>query len=177
MSNTYPNPWTDQQIEKVVKHSICLYGGVSHEIQEIVLKRANPHILIATSSRVKTSLSRVDYIVVDENGFRYRLRSSDAITVPLETNPYVLCHWWPPSVQTLSDQFLNHFIHINVSKTKSLESMTINKNIEQKVKVCGESDQLVEDINELVPKILSYLKTIIIVRPLLTSKDLSSIQW
>ncbi|CAG2166638.1 unnamed protein product [Oppiella nova] len=172
------------QVERVVKQfrfvrSVCLYGGVSYEVQEMLLKRANPHIVIATPARMHSILEKgiaklefIDFIAVDEADLMLQMgmgsHFNDIMTaLPQKRQTLMLSATWPPEVQHLADRFLKNYIHVSVSKTRSLESLTLNKNIQQLVKVCKESEKdekLMEYMNEFIPTISGFLKTIIFVR-------------
>ena len=180
------------QIDKVVKmfrsvRSVCLYGGVSHEIQELLLKRANPHIVIATPDRLKiilerrvASLDNIDYVVVDEADRMLKMGYESAFRQVMELLPknrqtLMFSATWPPTMQKIAEEFLKNYIHINIAQTKSMQSLTVNKNIDQTVRVCKESEkmeQFVEVINELVPTISGYIKTIVFVRQKKTADKL-----
>lgn len=172
------------QIERVIKQfrfvrSVCLYGGVSYEVQEMLLKKGNPHIVIATPSRLgmilekkMTNLESVDYVVVDEADYMLKLGFESAFRkvmqlLPEKRQTVMFSATWPQSVQTIAEDFLKDYIRVMVSQNESNESLTINKNIEQLVRVCKESEktnQLFEIINDLVPTVSGYIKTIIFVR-------------
>ena len=172
------------QIERVVKQfrfvrSVCLYGGVSQEIQEMLLKRGNPHIVIATPARLETllekkrvTLENVDYVVVDEADHMLKMGFESAFRkvmqlLPQKRQTLMFSATWPQSVQSIADDFLKDHIRVMVSQTESIESLTLNKNIEQLVRICKESektDQLIEFVNSCVPTVSGYVKTIIFVR-------------
>ena len=180
------------QIERVVKQfqfvrSVCLYGGVSYEVQEMLLKKGNPHIVVATPSRLQTilekriaTLENVDYIVVDEADLMLNLGFESTFRKIMESLPsrrqtLMFSATWPQSVQTIAEEFLNDYIRVMVSQNKSIESLTINTNIQQLVRICSESqklNQLIEIINDLVPTISGYIKTIIFVRHKTTANKL-----
>lgn len=180
------------QIERVVKkfrfmRSVCLYGGVSYEIQEMLLKQSNPHIVIATPSRFQTILEKriaildnIDYVVIDEADLMLKMGFESSFRkimdlLPKERQTVMFSATWPQTVQTIANEFLKNYIQITVSKTKSFESLTLNKNIKQLVRVCTEEEKvktLIECINELVPTVSGFTKTIIFVRTKKTADKL-----
>ncbi|XP_054157627.1 uncharacterized protein LOC128955973 [Oppia nitens] len=187
-----PSRELTHQIEKVIKsfrfvRSICLYGGVSYEVQEMLLNKANPHIVISTPSRLETifqkgitKLDNVDYVVVDEADLMLKSGQQSSFAhimnnLPKKRQTLMFSATWPPSVQKLAEQYLDNYIRVNVSQTQSLSSLTVNKNIEQIVKVVKESekeDKLLEVMNELVPSVTGFIKTIIFVRSKRTANRL-----
>ncbi|CAG2103801.1 unnamed protein product, partial [Medioppia subpectinata] len=142
-------------------------------------KRGNPHIVIATPSRLKTILETgiarldyVDFIIVDEADLMLRMGLGSDFqyimsALPAKRQTLMFSATWPQSVQTMADQFLKDYVRVNVGKTRSNQSLTVNKNIEQTIKVCKECDKekiLLDIMNEFVPTISGFIKTIIFVR-------------
>lgn len=83
---------------------------------------------------------------------------------------------WPPSVQALAQEFLCNYVQVQVDRNKSNDSLTVNKNIQQIVIICEESDKqnkLIECINKYVSTVSGFMKTIIFVRTKRTADKLS----
>jgi superfamily II DNA/RNA helicase len=183
------------QIEKVVKRfrfarSVCLYGGVSREIQSMILRDANPHIVIATPGRLEEVLKEksaelkfVDYLVIDEadrmlsmgyeTAFRYIMNS-----LPNKRQTLMFSATWPQNVQSIANEFLRDYIHVTVSQNSLNQSLTVNKNIQQIVHICNEEEKqikLIECLNKYVPTVSGYTKTIIFVRKKRTADELTKL--
>jgi superfamily II DNA/RNA helicase len=183
------------QIEKVVKRfrfarSVCLYGGVSREIQAMLLKDANPHIVIATPGRLEDVLKQklaelkfVDYLVIDEAdrmlsmGYETAFRNIMNL-LPKKRQTLMFSATWPQNVQSIANEFLRDYIHVTVSQNSVNQSLTVNKNIEQIVKICDEEEKeikLIECLNKYVPTVSGYTKTIIFVRKKRTADKLAKL--
>lgn len=128
--------------------SICVYGGASKEPQLRNLERG-VEICIATPGRLidflemgQTNLRRCTYLVLDEAdrmldmGFEPQIRKIvDQIRPDRQT-----CMWsatWPEEVKSLSEEFLNDYVQINVGSLQ----LAANHNIIQIIDVCEEHEK------------------------------------
>ncbi|GJD08527.1 ATP-dependent RNA helicase DBP2-A [Galdieria sulphuraria] len=127
----------------------CVYGGVSRGPQARDLSRG-VEIVIATPGRLidflesgRTNLKRVTYVVLDEAdrmldmGFEPQLRQIISQVRP-DRQTLMFTATWPKEVREIAHEFLRRD-HIRV--TIGTLDLTANKNIDQTIEVCEESDK------------------------------------
>ena len=145
-----------QQIQQVATEfgsssyvrNTCVFGGAPKGGQMRDLQRGC-EIVIATPGRLidflaagATNLKRCTYLVLDEAdrmldmGFEPQIRKILSQIRP-DRQTLMWSATWPKEVKQLAEDFLGHYIQINIG---SLE-LSANHNIHQVVQVCDENDK------------------------------------
>ncbi|EME28570.1 ATP-dependent RNA helicase [Galdieria sulphuraria] len=140
----------------------CVYGGVSRGPQARDLSRG-VEIVIATPGRLidflesgRTNLKRVTYVVLDEAdrmldmGFEPQLRQIISQVRP-DRQTLMFTATWPKEVREIAHEFLRRD-HIRV--TIGTLDLTANKNIDQTIEVCEESDKPLR-LSKLLEKVMN----------------------
>lgn len=137
----------------------CIFGGAGRHPQMNDLLRGS-EIVIATPGRLidflsteVTNLKRCSYLVLDEAdrmldmGFEPQIRQIINQVRP-DRQTLMWSATWPKEIQSLAEEFLNNYVHINIGSM----NLSANKNILQMVDVCEEhekNNKLLDLINEI----------------------------
>ena len=141
-----------ENAEKYAKHTpirtAVVFGGMDMKQQALQI-RGGIELLIATPGRLldhleqgNVSLAQVNYLVLDEAdrmldmGFEPQIRKILSQIRP-DRQTLMWSATWPKEVKQLAEDFLGHYIQINIG---SLE-LSANHNIHQVVQVCDENDK------------------------------------
>lgn len=180
------------QVEQVVKkfrfaRSVCLYGGVSRNVQMMYIRDAKPHIIIATPGRLYDNLERaithlnnIKYLVIDEADRMLEMSQDKPFEqimklLPQKRQTLMFSATWPDEIKHLADQYLKKDHCQVIVGSSSTLSLTVNPNIKQIIDVCDGFDKpekLLKCLEQYSLTPAGHNKTIIFVRSSEVADDL-----